>query len=128
MNELSYLDSDEHRVSFEFSIDGRSIGDIVGPPSYGPVPAWLLNGSLPRLQSERETDLSLTVFAVCRCGQLECGDTACRAVAVDDVVILTEFETDGIARTDGLEFRVSKTQYDQVVREVIENSKATTPA
>jgi len=119
VEEVSFSIAQEHHLSFDILIDGQRMGQLVGPPHYGPVPHWLFqDGALPTISSAAEEDMALTVVAVCSCGYVECGYTACRIVPIDDTVILDEFEIDGIRCESSPDFEVPRHQWDQAMQDI----------
>jgi hypothetical protein len=116
--------SREDGVAFELLIGGEALGNVVGPPHYGPVPLWLVKDTLPHLPSEAEPEVSLTIVSVCSCGEYGCGRTACRVLPGDDEVVFCEFDIDGVSQSASYEFVFPRADFDRVVRAILEEARA----
>lgn len=117
LNQLSYqLINDGNGLSVELFVDDVSINKLADSDNEA-IPFWIFDNELPFLGTDKDSDVR--IVGVCVCGEYGCGNTRCRVIKEQDIVIFREFFVDSYTNPRNIEFKFSSENYNSVISEII---------
>ena len=116
MNVLSFhSQSSPNGLSFELTVDGRSLPELLGVVHDDRrLPWWLVQPTGLPCADEPDDPPGRHLVAVCSCGESGCGRTTCVVTSDADTIRLTDFYSDSSAADVSLSFVFTLANYTAV--------------
>jgi hypothetical protein len=124
MNILDYRSIENHTLSFELLVDGKSISKLVGTSDTA-IPYRLFNNGIALSPIERlNSNIEKRVVAVCSCSEWGCSSIRCDVVrSWDGNIIFRDFLTkisSPASEFNAFIFCFSPVNYDSVMTEIFQ--------
>jgi hypothetical protein len=116
VNQLSFHISEfEGAMWVYLFVDGRPIEELVEGESGGLHSTYFGSDDLPHLPPWSEHwDGETYMVSHCSCGEYGCGNTNCRILVEEDLIVMDRFRT-GNATNDSLKFEFHREEFKMVI-------------